>query len=304
MDRLRSLALLALTGTALVATSGCGAREDEAGSPTDGLFLHQSLWDDGQAEVAFYRVWRSRNVYGRPADESFLVGTYLVKHDFSPRKMSKATAADRDGVGSFKYALFYAFESGSYEYRRHWVVNARQADLRPLKSSFTQFDWCANSYEEIALPPGGGASYLFRSDDYGNASGRFSYPGDGYPPALLPLLVRAFDFGGGHHIPFSVLLRDGRTVGATAELAGAGEVVTEAGVLPGERIVIRYDAEVPSVVGERTGGEEVWVRGTDPARRLLSLEGVTYRMVLVEDLRLAYWEEDLWPRLTRVSERP
>jgi hypothetical protein len=37
--------------------------------------------------------------------------------------MTKKT--DGSGVPAFKYALFYELESGSYQYKRNWVVNAR-----------------------------------------------------------------------------------------------------------------------------------------------------------------------------------
>ena len=42
------------------------------------------------------------------------------------------------------------------------------------------------------------------------------------------------------------------------------------------------------------------------AQILLKLESETgrYRMTLVEHLRTAYWRENLWPRLTQVTQRP
>src|SRR5690606_35275280 len=142
---------------------------------TDGAYLTSAFWNDGKAEVAFYQVERSRNQYGRPDHQRFVAGTYVVKHDFDRAAMTKAAEGAADAVSAFKYALFYEVESGSYQYKRHWVVNARQADLAPLKASFTSFDWCANRYDELAFDAGGTVHRLMRSDDYGNAEGSFAY---------------------------------------------------------------------------------------------------------------------------------
>jgi hypothetical protein len=70
--------------------------------------------------------------------------------------------------------------------------------------------------------------------------------------------------------------------------------------------VVTYEAPVPSLVGEETDQSETYWRGTDTARLLLKVESETgrYEMTLVEALRTAYWQENLWPRLDRVTDRP
>src|SRR5690606_29025920 len=138
-------------------------------------------------------------------------------------------------------ALFYEVESGSYQYKRHWVVNARQADLAPLKASFTSFDWCANRYDELAFDAGGTVHRVMRSDDYGNAEGSFAYRPDAFTPSQLPLVVRALDFTQAPERAFSVVLSGGEYVGARARLAGRDTVETAAGPLAAERIVVAYD---------------------------------------------------------------
>lgn len=274
--------------------------------PLDASFLTQDLWDDGQAEVAFYHVERTRGPYGEMESQEFLVGTYLVKHDFSPSRMSKALEGDADAAAAFKYAFFYEFESGSYEYKRNWVTNARQDNLRPIKTSFTMFDWCANSYRELAVPASGEASHLTRTDDYGNASGTFDYGDGAYPPAMLPLLIRALDFSSSEEVDFHVLLWDGQRVAASARLAARETVDTEDGPREAEAILVRYSEPVPSLIGEQSDTEETWWRAPAGDRALLAMEGSSgeYRLALVEDLRSAYWDENLWPRLRRVTERP
>lgn len=301
-------ARLAIISCALSLLVGCGSGSPEDTSraaPVSAEFLTASFWDDGAAEVAFYRVERSRTPYGEGEAQDFLVGTYVVKHDFSPDRMSKANGEEPGAEPSFKMALFYQFTSGAYEYKRAWVTNARQHDLRPYKASFTMFDWCANSYRELAIPSDGRGAYLFRSDDYGNASGDFAYRGGAYPPAMVPMLVRALAFDGGD-VPFEVLLEDGTTVAATARLAGVRTVPVGDEEIEGEEIAIIYSADVPSVIAERADREERYVRAPAGERLLLLVEGASgaYRMALVEAVRSAYWEEDLFSGLERVEERP
>lgn len=308
--------------TALVAVLlllGCrGADAPDAGSTparpvasaasappvVDAAYLTQDLWNDGEAEVAFYEVERSRNQYGRPDDQRFVVGTYLVKHDFSPEAMSKAV--DGPGVPAFKYALFYEIESGTYQYKRNWVVNARQRDLAPLKQSFSSFDWCSNLYRELAFQPDGRVETLVRSDDYGNEAATFDARAGAYPVALLPLLVRGLDASAGTAHPFEVVLLDGTHVGAEARFAGRETVETPAGPVEAERIEVSYDAPVPSMIAETSDAREVYWRALDDARTLVKVEGAEsgYTMTLVEALRSPYWEEDIFPMLRRVSERP
>ncbi|MEX0600295.1 MAG: hypothetical protein WD021_02670 [Rhodothermales bacterium] len=291
--------------------AGCGNSGSEldaaqAESIADASYLTAPLWNDGQAEMAFYRVHRTRNQYGEPDDQEFLVGTYLVKHDYDPSTEAKAAPEARDAVSAFKYALFYEFESGSYEYKRNYVINARQSDLRLLKASFTSFDWCSNLYREQAVAPSGAVHYLMRSDDYGNRRDTYAYENGSYPPSFLPVLVRAMAFEGAARLEFGVLLETGEVVGAVAERTGVETIETEAGLHEAERITVSFDGDVPSPYAEEADAVETYWRGTGEERLLLAVEGTSgrYRMELVEAVRSAYWSENVYDRLERVTMRP
>jgi len=300
-----SLPLAIVFGLLLGCASPSASPEPEPAPITDASYLTGDLWNDGQAEVAFYRVERTRNQYGEPEDQAFTAGTYLVKHQFSPEEMTKVT--DGGGVSSFKSALFYEFESGSYEYKRNWVVNARQSDLRPYKQSFTSFDWCSNLYRELTFTPDGSIEVRTRSDDYGNRRADFDSQPNSYPPAQIPLLVRGLDFSKTDTVSFSVAVADSAAhVPARAVLMGTETVETEAGDFETERIAVSYDAAVPSMIGETSAATEMYWRGTGPDRLLVKMEAESgrYRMSMVEHLRTPYWKENLWPKLARVSERP
>ena len=60
--------------------TGCAARTapsyDAAEPITDTVFLTADLWNDGQAEVAFYQVERTRNQYGHDVAQRFLACPY------------------------------------------------------------------------------------------------------------------------------------------------------------------------------------------------------------------------------------
>ena len=299
---------LALICAALLIVVGCGrSASDPSSNPepiTNEGYLTADTWNAGRAEVAFYQIERTRNQYGEPEPQSFTAGTYLVKHQFSPEEMTKVT--DGGGVSAFKYAFFYEFESGSYEYKRNWVVNARQSDLRPYKQSFTSFDWCSNLYRELAFTPDGPIEVRMRSDDYGNSRDQFAGRAQSYPAAQLPLLIRGLDLSETDTVSFAVATADGNHVPATAVHAGLDSVDTPAGRYETERIRVTYDATVPSMVGEESDSTELYWRGTGPRRLLVKMEAASgrYRMTLVEHLRSAYWEENLWPRLERIEARP
>jgi hypothetical protein len=271
----------------------------------DASYLTADIWNDGQAEVAFYQVERTRDQYGEPNRQRFVAGTYLVKHRFSPEEMTKVT--DGTGTSSFKYAFFYELESGSYQYKRNWVVNARQEDLRPFKQSFTSFDWCSNLYREAAFPLNGPVEVRMRSDDYGNRRTSFASRPQSYPPAQLPLLVRGLDFSRSDTLRFHVTVADSAEhVLAHAVLQGQDSIETDAGSFAAERIVVSYDEPVPSLIGEVSDERETYWRSTGSQRRLLRLEAESdrYRMSLIEHVRSPYWTENVWTRLARVEKRP
>ncbi len=313
--------LLAVLAVLAVGSTGCstdsGASDanaapasEPAGTqlPVSNAYLTQDLWNDGRAEVAFYRVDRSRDQYGRATGQSFVVGTYLVKHRFSRDEMSKVT--DGSGDSAFKYALFYEVESGSYQYKRNWVVNARQRDLAPLYASFTSFDWCSNLFHDVRFMDNGEILYTKRSDDYGHEDLELDPAADpratALPVALIPFFVRGLDLESENEAAFYVVDPEQGLVSATARLDGEETMSTPGGDRVAERIQVTYAAPVASPVGEETGTTETFWRGTDPARTLIRMSGDDgrYAMTLVEDLRVAYWNENLWPMLERISDRP
>lgn len=296
-----TLALFTLDGMTAAGTSAAET------SIVDNAYLTSNVWNDGNAEIAFYEVERDPSQYRRAADTSFLVGSVLVKHDFDREREAKARTDATDTVSAFKFEFFYEYEAtNSYQYKRSYVVNTAQTDLRPLKHSFASFDWCSNQYRELSFRPDGTVNYLRRSDDYGNAQDSFEYVSNAYPVALLPVLVRALDFSETERQDFSVVLDDGRYVEASARITSTGTVDTADGTRQAEIVEVRYGGEVPSIIGDRADSVETYWRGVDRFRTLLKLdtESGRYSMTFVESVRLPYWRDNVYDALTRVTQRP
>ena len=288
---------------------GCTAQSDPAGTASSTVmnqdYLTSSVWDDGQAEITFYTVKRPDKKEGQT--ETFTLGSYLVKHNFNPETMTKATNQSTEGVPAFKFAQFYEFSDGSYQYKYNYVTNARQRDLRPFKQAFSSFDWCSTEYREMAFRPGGSVRWLKRSDDYGNGRNEFSYQANAYPAAEIPLLVRGLDFSGQDSRQFSVVTPEGNYVTTTARLAGTEQLTTPAGTHQAERITVQYDEPVPSTINRgQADTQETYWRGTGEDRRLLKVaaQDTSYQMELVEHVRAPYWEENIFKQLKRIEERP
>ena len=278
----------------------------------DGNFLNQTLWDDGQAEVAFYFVVRSENQYGKPEEQTFIVGTYLVKHDYDTGLESKAHKPSPKSKPAFKSALFYELESGSYQYKRNWVVNVGQPDLVPFKSSFTCFDWCSNTYRELVFNDKS-FELLLRSDDYGNQTKTINIPKDAkasalraVPIASLPLLLRAIDFEKNDQVTFNLVDDKGQTTEVKARLGGKLFLDLNEDRRQAEFIELTYSGQIGSLIGEKNALNEVFYRGVDPARTMLKWTalGGKFNMVHLESLRTAYWKENLYTRLKKDMARP
>ena len=170
-------------------------------------FTHLPLWNDGKAEVAFYRA--------RVEEQEVDVGTYFLKQDFDPARESKA---NERGVSAFKWAVFFEIIRGTEQFKHSIVVNATQTDLRPLKVSSNSFDWCSNQYQELSILTDGTIKRLMRSDDYGNDARTTKYRAKSYPVAQIPLLVRAMDFRSTKEHDFLAIRMNGTYVDAKAKL--------------------------------------------------------------------------------------
>jgi hypothetical protein len=188
------------------------------------------------------------------------------------------------------------------------VTNVRQRDLRPMKQSFTSFDWCSNQYRELAISGDDDVEYWMRSDDYGNDAGSFDYQTSGYTTAQMPTLIRSLDTNERTEHLFYRMTADGNYVRSQAAFIRTDSVTVPAGAYPAQRITVTYEEPVPSMIAEHDVTSATYWRHTGDDRRLLRIQEQnddgSYTMDLVEHLWSAYWSENLWDKVERVSERP
>ncbi len=271
---------------------------DWASGPTiaDSKFLQQSIWDDGQAEISIYRATRGK---GEDA-QSFSVGSFVIKHSFDPESGSKAESG---GVPSFKWAAMFEYEVGSEQFKTSYVINQVKANLHPLKVSMNRFDWCSNTYRELAFLPGGQVRHLMRSDDYGNLQDdRRAKPGV-YTFPQMWWLVRAIDLSNSP-VQFQVETFDGQRTTATATLMGSDTKQFNGESVAVEVIEIHYSEAIPTLLGPTRSSSERFVRAKGGARWLLEAHGEGYDLEMVEVIRSPYWRENIWDLLTRTKARP
>jgi hypothetical protein len=173
-----------------------------------------------------------------------------------------------------------------------------------MKQSLASFDWCSNRYRELAFEPDGTVSVLHRSDDYGNDRRSFDAPDRAVPFAALSVLIRALpdDL---NTATVNVVTPEG-TVEAEIRGAGPDTVQVASASAPARRFTVDYADEVPSPYGETAAGQETYWRGTGKERLFLKLEAAdgSYSVSLVEHLRTPYWQENLWPQLEKIENRP
>ncbi len=304
---LRLVALLFVLGPVIMPAA---AAPDEPDGPVlDEEFLRSSRWDDGKAEIAFFRVEVDWDYPPEPWKQSYVTTAVLVKHDYDEVELQKVTDEGDHVVPAFQGVSIY--EVGQYRNRLSRAFNARQSDLRPLKQTMTSISWEGSSFREFAFFPDGTVEVLARSDTTRTPNQRLSMPLDSFAIAQIPLLVRALDFDKRPRQVFKVLDLDGNFVEVTAERSITERLETQIGEVLAERIEVRH-AEPRLLVGALTNvvaPREIYWRRAGGNRQIVRIEAPkftdgSYRIELVEEIRSTWWREDIRPLLERVDRIP
>ncbi len=284
------------TSSALTSPSeakGAAVNPDSTNEPSLSKdFLTASLWNDGKAEIAFYDVeihWRAG---AEPFTQKLNAVALLVKQRFDPRKLAKVPANDPAGVESFQWSFLDDLGTD----KRSAAVIALQADLRPLKQTYTDISWEGSCYRELAVPLGGKAARFFHCQTQSEPDFPISFAPKSFTPVEIPLLIRSLDFSMRKRQQFRVTLFDGSSVLATAELAGTDSVRIQEAILPAEKIKLQLSSAVPYPGGmlRLIASEETYWRGTEANRQILQIESkredqFDYRVKLIEEVRADYW---------------
>ncbi|MEC7753098.1 MAG: hypothetical protein VYB44_03650 [Bacteroidota bacterium] len=137
---------------------GCGKHKTmEAPYANSPVFNHewamQSLWEDGQAEVAQYHA--QRRVYGKTRNFEY---TYItVKEEFNKAYNVKTDDYSRTDLFSvMKVNKFARFETDNYPY--HYLTSLFYKRAKPEqlhKITHTGQEWCGNTFKQFTLSPTG-----------------------------------------------------------------------------------------------------------------------------------------------------
>jgi len=313
----------------LFITTGCnhGAPQDNAvenqvNPITDSDFLTQPLWNDGKAEIAFYKVEREFTTNGRTSKHEYWAATVLVKHDFNQRFMGKHELGEMNGLPTYDADKVSSFQWGFFDVNPDifwhsgfvtFFIHAAQADLRPLLETQTQISLEGNHYFALRFTPDGTVRRVWTGDALTAPDTTFAYRSHAYPVPLIPLLVRALNFSKTKRHEFWVLypLPKASYVRARAEMIGTDEVETPEGSITSEQIVVRYAERLyyPNGILRHYALEETYWRSVELNRQILKLETQEYdvggdtikhRLVLMEQLRSQWWREDVKSRLKHV----
>ncbi len=319
MKKYRTLATLVW----LVLLSGCErtipGHVVTRSAMVDAAFLTQPLWDDGKAEVAFYQVERYLQADDKKTVLPSLAASILVKHDYDPVRLMKAVGFSQHKVASFQWVFFYPFED-RYATKYSFSVHAVQVNFRPLKQSFASISFEGNGYVELNFLPDSSIAVVNRGDKVSEPEVKLKGRPHAYPVGMVPLLVRAMDFGENRQHDFWVVLLDGKFVQARATHTGVDTLQVAGAKTACEKITVHYsDLGAQSFFGV-TGylaPEETYWRSRAPNRQIVQLESslieagvlgkkvrIHYRMKWIEELRSAYWEEDVRKRLRKVKKLP
>ncbi|RMF59685.1 MAG: hypothetical protein D6743_15960 [Calditrichaeota bacterium] len=308
------LGSLAVCGCQTPTPSHPGIRE----SITDSAYLTQKNWDDGKAEVAFYEVERYLQVDEKKTVLPSIAASILVKHDYDPIRLIKAVGFSQQKVPSFQWVFFYELDD-RYATKYAFSVHAAQSNLQPLKQSFSAMSFEGNGYVELSFLPDTTIRVVNRGDRVSQPDQIVAGRPNAYPIGLVPLLIRALDFSEKKRLDFLAVLLNGKVIPAHATGVEPDTLRLGQSDVACEKVVVTYEGLPRQAVGITAylASEETYWRSKTPNRQILQLQSsvietgllgkkvrISYRMKLIEELRAAYWKEDIRARLRRIKELP
>ena len=156
---------------ALLMACNSSKTEGEAAYPNSEVFNHDwamnSLWEDGQAEVAHYNA--QRVVYGKVREYDYAFIT--VKEEFNEAYNVKTDNYERSDLFSvMKVNKFARLETDNYPYQYLTsLFYKREKPEQLYKMTHTGQEWCGNTFKQFTLTSTG-YDYDYNSyfDGYGD----------------------------------------------------------------------------------------------------------------------------------------
>lgn len=144
-----------------------------------------AYWDDGLAEMSYYRAVEV--VYGRKRDYTRAV---LMNRQWMNRTSGvKTSEDDADAVAVFKITIADEIPTDNYNYRFMTTVFVEREDLSPFKMVSSSQDWCGTSFKHLRWLDDGMSMKSF-SYFGGEGDREWHDPGNPTPHEALFVLAR------------------------------------------------------------------------------------------------------------------
>lgn len=143
-----SFSILFVSCTMLVSSS---AAAEQASSKDTGRQAAESrlgslaYWDDGLAEMAYYKA--TDTIYGEP--RSFTRVHLVNRQWMDPRSGVKADRKTPGAVPVLKLNVVEEIPTENYNYRFQTTLFLRRADLTPFKMAVSSQEWCGTTYKHL-----------------------------------------------------------------------------------------------------------------------------------------------------------
>lgn len=132
-----------LTPAALLFLGSCSNDPAPTAHAADGEF--ETLWYDGQAEVAGY-VWKGSRYGELRTGEAVAI---FVTETLGADTHVKLDDPSKGGVTAMKLNLVREFQTGLYDYDTMTSAFAEVGAFQPLKVTFSCQEWCGQAYESL-----------------------------------------------------------------------------------------------------------------------------------------------------------
>lgn len=155
----------------LLATSCSEPTRGVAGAAGERPVFRDALWDDGEAEIASYRVVERRYGTLREGHATLIV----VKESFDAAALVKADGpvAPEHPLEVMKLNHVLTTPTGVYTYRQMASVFVRRDDARPVKLVTSSQEWCGITSKRMEVR---GPRATLHGSSYFGAEGDRAYP--------------------------------------------------------------------------------------------------------------------------------
>jgi hypothetical protein len=166
---MRRLALGTLL-TALACEPGAHPDEDGAGGPGEAPLFADRLWDDGQAEIARYRVLERRYGALREAEATLIVVKETLDADALVKADGPTPPARAIDVMKLNHVL--TVPTGVYTYRQMASVFLTRDEALALKLVVGSQEWCGITHKRLVVRDG---RAVLHASSYFGAEGERAY---------------------------------------------------------------------------------------------------------------------------------